>query len=57
MWNLFERIINALKPSQKPEQPSQDPPQPTEQLEAWNQGTFEQQHSPEQTVSATQQDE
>jgi len=56
MWNLFERIINALKPSQKPEQPSQGSPQPAEQSEPWNH-TSEQQHSPEQTVSTTQQDE
>jgi len=56
MWNLFERIINVLKPSRQPDQPPQDSDRSTDQLESWNQDTSEQQHSPEQTVGATQQD-
>lgn len=30
MWNLFEKIINALKPPQEPEQPPEESP-PIEQ--------------------------
>ncbi|UCE99803.1 MAG: hypothetical protein JSV82_01695 [Planctomycetota bacterium] len=56
MWNLFERIINALKPPQQPDQPSQDSPRPPDHLEAWNQDAPEQQQAPEQTVAANQQD-
>jgi hypothetical protein len=56
MWNLFEKIINALKPSRAPDQQTQDSPQPADQFESWNQDTSQQEQDQEQPVGVTQQD-
>lgn len=40
MWNLFEKIINALKPPEEPEQPPEESP-PIEQNNEDRQQIFE----------------
>ena len=48
MWNLFEKIINALKPPQEPEQPPEESP-PIEQNNDDQQQNFEE--APQEPVA------
>jgi hypothetical protein len=48
MWNLFEKIINALKPPQEPEQPPEESP-PIEQNNQDQQQIFEE--APQEPVA------
>jgi hypothetical protein len=50
MWNLFERIINAIRPSGQSQQTSKESQQP------WNEENPEQQQSPQEPASVSQQD-
>jgi hypothetical protein len=53
MWNLFEKIINALKPPEEPEQPQEDFP-PIEQNDEQQQQTFDEAPQETETVAAQQ---
>ena len=57
MWNLLERIINALKPSEQPQQPYDQSQQPSDQSQSWNEESSEQQESPREPASVSQQNE
>jgi hypothetical protein len=64
MWNLFERIINAIKPCEQSQQPSEEShqpcdqsQQPCDQSESWNEDSPEQVESPQETADVTQQNE
>jgi hypothetical protein len=50
MWNLFERIINAIKPCEQSQQPC-------DQLESWNEDSPEQVENPQEPADVTQQNE
>ncbi len=50
MWNLFERIINAIKPCEKSQQPS-------DQSQSWDEANPEQPQSPQETADTTQQNQ
>ena len=57
MWNLFERIINAIKPCEQAQQPSEESHQPCDQLESWNEDSPEQVESPQEPADVRQQNE
>ena len=50
MWNLFERIINAIKPCEKSQQPS-------DESQSWDEPNPEQPESPQETADIAQQNE
>lgn len=50
MWNLFEKIINAIKPPQKPQQPPDQSP-------SWSESFPEQSENPQEPVTAAQQNQ
>lgn len=60
-WNLFQRIINAVKPSEESEQPSAPsqswPEGGTDQPEEQPEGSQEPSPTFQETADATQQDE
>jgi len=64
MWNLFERIINAIKPCEQAQQPSEESHQPCDQsqqpcdkLDSWNKDSPEQVENPQEPADVTQQNE
>jgi len=56
MWNLFERIINAIRPSGRSQQTSEESQQPYNQSQPWNEENPEQEQSPQEPASVSQQD-
>ena len=50
MWNLFEKIINAIRPTEKPQQPS-------DESQSWTESTTEQSENPQEPVSVAQQNQ
>jgi len=57
MWNLFERIINAIKPCEQSQQPCEKSPQPCDQSQSWNEDSPEQVENPQETADITPQNE
>jgi hypothetical protein len=49
MWNLFERIINAIKPREESQQPC-------DQSQPWNEENPEQEQCPQEPAAVSEQD-